>query len=99
MYVIIRVQWYESYESSTRLHLKRFVDNSTAKACQGSVTVHETIKVIDAVWKGTHESEGEVGLDEVCALHIVDDCCVEFPNLAFAALLPIVLIGSVVVLS
>ena len=86
-------------ESSTSLHLKRFVDNGATKACQGSVTVHETVKVIDTVWQGTHEAEGEVSFDEVCALHIVDNCCVEFPNLALAALLPIVLVGSVVVLS
>lgn len=77
---------------------ERPVDDGLAKIGQRAVTVHQAIKIVHTVRQRRHEAEGEVCLDGVGALHVVDDCRVEIPYLTFAALLAIVLVGGIIIL-
>ena len=59
---------------------------------------HHSVKFIDT-GHASEETEGEDTNNVVGRLGEVDDLLVELPNLAFTALLAVVLVGGVVVLN
>lgn len=82
----------------TKLELPGVVDDRRAKSARRSTTGHELIKDIDTLHL-SHETEGESGDDLIGVRCVLHNRLVEVPDLTLAALLTVVLIGSVEVLT